>query len=253
MLTIPYDRFLDFLPDLSKIQKFLPRFKSQSTQYLPTEIEVLRAMFVKNLVVNNQLQVRLASGDFLTVTALAYDRINNLLIVSEKADPGLLLLEKGDTVEFYSALDDSHEYFSFFSTVVKTKMKGMELHYYMSVPKRLKKSRRRVLDRKTVENHSIIRIDGSFFSGRLLDISYNGLSCSLNGYYPGELEVGCQLKNCTVDIFQPRINDNISFVCNLQVKRFEYHSRPERCTIIGATYTKTDGDEKKILRYLEDG
>lgn len=254
MLQIPYKKLTKVLPDFTVLHKYFSGSSHHSSQLLSTHSEVLRARFVKNLLRNNTVQVRLADGSFLTVAALSYDRINSLLILPEKAEQGLLLLDQGDVVEIFSALDESHEFFSFASRVVKTRLKGTELHYYMSVPKKLNKSRRRVMPRRKVTNHSIVRINSSFFAGELLDISWNGLAFNLRGYYPGELEADSMLENCSVDIFQPRINDNISFSCDVQIKRFEYHNQPERSTLIAGIYHRKDkSSQKKLLDYIVDG
>lgn len=251
MLSFQYKNIFDNLADFSSIKQFIPYFKLKNSTLIPSKTEVMRSLFLKNLIKNNLLQVRVANGDFLTIPALSYDRINSLLVVSEKAEPGLLLLEKGDKVEIFSALDDSHEYFSFIATVEKVRPKGIVLNYYLSVPKLLKKSRRRVTNRKRINNHSIVRIDGSQFAGHLIDMSYKGLGVAIQGYYPGELEVGKLLPNCTVDIFLPRINDNISFSCAIKVMRYDYVSSPERATFIGGTYKNHDGEKNDlIMRYL---
>ncbi len=254
MLTLPYFDISRFIPQLPKFIKNRQLKKnSLITQPVAIKEQVFRNVFVKNLINNNQLRARLPSGDFLTVYADAYDRINSQLIVSDQAEQGLLYLEKGDKIEFFSNLTQSHEYFSFISKVVRIKVKGIKLTYYMSVPRVLKKSRRRVIPRTIVKNHSIIRINGSSFSGRVVDLSANGISLSINGYYPEVLNVGDSLENCSIDIFQPKINDNISFTCNISIRRFDYQSKPERITLIAGVYSHEDrAQEKKIFSYLEE-
>ncbi|MFK5986688.1 MAG: PilZ domain-containing protein [Pseudomonadota bacterium] len=255
MLTMPYFDLSRWLLKMPKLPGFLNKKKQRLIKPVKVPIvlkeQVFRNVFVKNLIHQNQLRVRLPSGDFLTVYAQAYDRINSHLIVSDQAEQGLLYLEKGEKVEFFTNLNESHEYFSFTSKVVKIKVKGVKLTYYMSVPRVLKKSRRRVIPRIEVTNHSIIRLNGSSFSGRVVDLSVNGIALAINGYYPEQLEIGDNLDNCTIDIFQPRINDNISFKCSINIKRFDYQSQPERMTYIAGIYTNSDLDqEKKIFSYL---
>ncbi|MFK5893383.1 MAG: PilZ domain-containing protein [Pseudomonadota bacterium] len=265
MLSLPFFNFSRFIPQFSQLPRFLQtrrssidKKKSQKKLHpvLPSvtfKEEVLRNVFVKNLIKHNQLRAFLPSGEILTVYALAYDRINSQLIVSDQAEQGLLYLEEGDKVEFYTDLNETHEYFSFVSKVIKIKVKGIKLTYYMSVPRVLKKSRRRVIPRIEVNNHSIIRIAGSHFSGRVVDLSVNGISFDIHGYYPEPLVIGEDLKDCYIDIFQPRINDNISFNCSINIRRFDYQSKPERLTTIAGIYTNQDIEqEKKIFSYLSE-
>ncbi len=211
---------------------------------------VLRRIFVKHLINHNQLRAILPGGEMLTVYAMAYDRINSQLVISDQAEQGLLYLEEGDKVELYTDLTEKHEYYSFVSRVVKIKVKGIKLTYYMSVPRELNKSRRRINPRVKINNHSIIRIAGSHFSGNLIDLSVNGISFALNGYYPEPIMVGDDLADCDIDIFQPRINDNISFKCSINIKRFDYHSKPERITTIAGIYTHQDKQQEKKVESL---
>ena len=255
MLSLSIFNFSRFLPQRVQLPKFLqPRKKKKLKAVLPPIVlkeQVLRSVFVKNLINHNQLRALLPSGEILTVYATAYDRINSQLIVSDQAEQGLLYLEEGDKVEFYTDLNESHEYFSFVSKVAKIKVKGIKLTYYMSVPKVLKKSRRRVIPRIEVNNHSIIRIAGSHFSGRIIDLSSNGISFAINGYYPEPLTIGDDLTNCSIDIFQPRANDNISFNCSINIRRFDYQSKPERLTTIAGIYNNQDKEqEKRIFSFL---
>jgi|GEM_PF-2459465 len=213
--------------------------------------EMLRDEFVKNLIRDNHLMVRVASGEILTVTALSFDKINNRLIVSDQAERGILYLELGDKVEFFTLLDEQHEYFSFVSKVAKIKTKGVKLSYHMTVPKVLKKSRRRLLPRIAIQNHSIIRLGDTSFSGSIHDLSLDGIGFSLHGYYPEPLETGDNLDNCKIDIFQPRVNDNISFECSINVRRLQFQAKPERSTLIGGIFTHFSvGKESQVSDFL---
>jgi len=272
MLSIPYLNFSRFLPQKIKLPKLsfswfhhpllhkslfrnLKLFnKSKKTTAVITPVavkeKVSRKVFVKDLIHHNRLRACLQNGEILTVYATAYDRINNHLIVSDQAEEGLFYLEQGDQIEFYTDLNDSHEYYSFVSIVTKIKVKGIKLTYYMSVPKILKKSRRRVIPRKVIKNHSIIRLAGSHFSGRVIDLSENGISLAIDGYYPEPLFVGDNLKDCNVDIFQPKVNDNVSFNCSINIKRIDFQSRPDRVTLIAGTYVNNEEEkEEKILSF----
>jgi len=273
MITLPHFNFLRFLPQLIQYSK-LPvtlfhnplfhkslfsnlRFFSKTKKTIQvispvlSKEKVARKVFVNNLINHNQLRACLPNGEILTVYAKAYDRINNQLVISDQAEQGLLYLEKGDQVEFYSDLNENHEYFSFVSIVTKIKVKGIKLTYYMSVPKVLNKSRRRIIPRTLVKNHSIIRIAGSHFSGRVIDLSANGICFALYGYYPEPLFVGDTIKDCNVDIFQPKVNDNVSFNCSINIRRIDFQSQPERITIIAGTYVNNEEEkEEKIQSFL---
>jgi len=213
--------------------------------------ELLRHEFVKNLLRDNHLMIRIASGDILTVSALSFDKIHNRLIVSDQAERGILYLEEGEKVEFFTMLNDQHEYFSFVSKVAKIKTKGVKLSYHMTVPKKLKKSRRRLLPRVEVNNHSIIRLGETSFSGSIQDLSLDGIGFSLRGYYPEALEIGDNLNDCRIDIFQPRINDNVSFECSINIRRLQYEAKPERATLIGGIFTHfSSGKESQVSDFL---
>ena len=274
MLTLPNFYYSRLLPQMLKLPKltislfYHPLFhkslfrnlkifnksKKISHNLSPVALKekVLRKVFVKDLIKHNQLRACLPNGEILTVYATAYDRINNLMVVSDQAEQGLFYLEQGDQVEFYTDLNENHEYYSFVSIVAKIKVKGIKLTYYMSVPKVLKKSRRRIIPRTTIKNHSLIRIAGSHFSGRIVDLSVNGISFAINGYYPDPLSIEDNLKDCNVDIFLPRVNDNVSFNCSIQIKRIDFKSKPERVTMIAGTYINEDIEqEKRILSFLQ--
>jgi c-di-GMP-binding flagellar brake protein YcgR len=274
MLSLPYLNFSQFLPQKVKLPKlgislfhhplfhkslfqslkFFNKSKKISPAITPTALKekVLRKVFVKDLIKHNRLRVCLPNGEILTVYATAYDRINNHLVVSDQAEQGLFYLEQGDQVEFHTDLNENHEYYSFVSIVAKIKVKGIKLTYFMSVPKELKKSRRRIIPRTIIKNLSLIRIAGSHFSGRVIDLSANGISLAINGYYPEPLLVGDNLNDCNVDIFQPRVNDNVSFNCSINIKRIDFQSKPERVTIIAGTYINSEEEkEEKIFSFLQ--
>ena len=177
MLSIPYFNFLPSLPQLPIVSEWFKSYETKkqkklllkhnlkpynlkpySLKHKSVKTEVLRKIFVKHLINHNQLRAYLPSGEILTVFAMSYDRVNSQIIVSDQAENGLLYLEEGAKVEFFTDLNETHEYFSFISKVTKIKVKGIKLTYYMSVPKVLKKSRRRVIPRVNVKNHSIIRV-----------------------------------------------------------------------------------------------
>ncbi len=277
MLTIPFFNFLPSLPQLpmssrlldfyeaSKQKKLLLQnnlkpynlkpysLKPYSLKHRSVQTEVLRKIFVKHLINHNQLRAYLPSGEILTVFAMSYDRINSQLVVSDQAENGLLYLEEGAKVEFFTDLNETHEYFSFISKVIRIKVKGIKLTYYMSVPKVLKKSRRRVIPRVNVKNHSIIRLDKSHFSGRVVDLSANGISLAIKGYYPDPIAIGDVLENCSIDIFQPRHNDNISFDCSIAIRRVDFQSKPEPMTLIGGIFTNYNKQqEDKVFSYLHE-
>lgn len=223
--------------------------KSQKSGF--SKNEMVRTEFVKNLMRDNHLMVRVASGEILTVTALSFDKVHNRLLVSDQAERGILYLELGDKVEFFTMLDEQHEYFSFVSKVMRIKTKGAQLTYHMSVPKILKKSRRRLLPRIAVNNHSIIRLGDTSFSGSIHDLSLDGIGFALRGYYPEPLDIGSSLDQCQIDIFQPRINDNISFDCSINVRRVQFQAKPERSTLIGGIFTQfSAGKESQVSDFL---
>jgi len=213
--------------------------------------ELLRNEFVKNLLRDNHLMVRVASGEILTISALSFDKIHNRLIVSDQAERGILYLEEGEKVEFFTMLDEQHEYFSFVSKVAKIKTKGAKLTYHMSVPKVLKKSRRRLLPRIAINNHSIIRLGETSFSGSIHDLSLDGIGFSLRGYYPEPIDIGDHLNHCRIDIFQPRVNDNVSFECSINIRRLQFQAKPERSTLIGGIFTHfSAGKESQVSDFL---
>lgn len=266
MLTLPHFNFSQFLPELKQLPNFPVSlfhslrfflYKKSLAPVLSPVIQkekVLRNVFVKHLINHNQLRACLPNGEIMTVYANSYDRINSQLLISDQAEQGLLYLETGDKVEFYTDLNETHEYFSFTSKVVRIKVKGVKLTYYMSVPKILKKSRRRIIPRTTIKNHSLIRIAGSHFSGRIIDLSANGISFTIQGYYPDPLIIGENLDDCNIDILQPRVNDNISFKCSVNIRRIDYQSQPERLTTIAGVYVNNNNDkeqDKKLLSFLQ--
>jgi len=224
---------------------------SHAANFRSNNNELLRDEFVKNLLRDNHLMVRVASGDILTVTASSFDKIHNRLIVSDQAERGILYLEAGEKVEFFTLLDEQHEYFSFVSKVAKIKTKGAKLTYHMTVPKKLKKSRRRLLPRIEINNHSIIRLGETSFSGCIHDLSLDGIGFSLRGYYPDPIDIGDNLNNCRIDIFQPRINDNVSFECSINIRRLRFEAKPERATLVGGIFTHfSTGKESQVSDFL---
>ena len=126
------------VPNFSFLKQFFPAKDIAQTSRSITDL--FRHEFVQSLIKDNNLTVRLFTGELYRVEALSYDRISNQLIISDRSENGILYLDQGDKVEFYTALSNTHEYFSFISRVEKIKILGAKLIYYMSVPKKLSKS-----------------------------------------------------------------------------------------------------------------
>jgi len=240
MFLIPHFTFLkQFFPsqDISKTSRSLN--------------DLFRHEFVQNLLKNNRLTIRLLSGEFYQVEALSYDRPSHQLVISDRAENGFVYLEKGEKVEFYTSVNEDFDYFSFYSRVEKIKTLGNKLIYYMSVPEHMTKKQRRVFYRYPIKHHSIVRIEGTNFSGHVHNLSLNGIGFILNGYYPFPLEIGYDLEGCQIDILQPRINDNIELTCSINVRRIAYVGQPERQTIIGGVINRsTIEQEEQINKFI---
>lgn len=212
-----------------------------------------REAFIKNLLQNNYLVIRQFNGEMFRVEALSYDKKRNQIIISDRAEKGLIYLDKGDKVEVYTSLDQEHEYFSFISKVVKVKIKGVRFYYYLNVPAKLQKSTRRIIDRHPVKQHSTIRINHSAHSGQVIDLSKDGIGIALNGYYPLPVDVGYNLEKCHVEILQSNLRKSLSFDCSINVRRISYVKEPERLTIIGGVLTNLAiQSEHQLQHYLEN-
>lgn len=238
--------FFDFFNSHAK-----HHFTSQS-QRAGDASSVLRERFIRELKRDNHLMVCQTYGEVLTIKAISYDRTLHQVVVSDQAETGILYLEEGDRIEIFTLLDENHEYFSFVSQVEKIKTQGVNLFYFLSVPKLVRKTKRRLVDRVSIEHHSIIRLGETSFSGTIDNLSHDGLGFSLRGYYPEELDIGDPLSRCKIDIFQPRINDNISFECDIIVRRISFAAKPERMTHIGGVFTRfLTGKRSMLNEFIE--
>ncbi len=239
------------MPKFLNLQQFFVSTKvDKKPSDEPIIYERLRNEFIQSLLMDNFLTIRLYNDDLYVVEAISYDKRNHQIIVSDRTEQGILCLDKGDKVEIYSSLNDGHEYFSFPSQVVKVKNYGVKLIYYFNVPKTLTKTKRRIIPRQKIQNHSIVRIKGTNFNGRINDLSQDGIGFSLRGYYPLDLEIGYNLENCHIEIFQPRSNKSIKLECSVNIRRVSYVVEPERMTIIGGVINRSTIEQEMTIKHF---
>lgn len=207
----------------------------------------IRKEFVSSLLKDNHLTVKMYNGDFYQVEVISYDKKSHQLIISDRAEDGILCLAKGEQVEFYSALNHFHEYFTFKAKVNKIKESGQRLYYGFKVPQTLQKSHRRLVQRKAINHYSFIKINDLNMNGCVLDISDNGIAVSMKGYYPFELESGSIIRGCRIDIFQPQKSLHLVIDCDLKIRRFDYLKTPEASTFLAGIMQLDNPQQQKDL------